>query len=121
MSKSFANWLEKAGGFKGITTSEMRDQTMDAFHAGYAAAQSTWIPCAERLPEESGEYLVTLWKPDGVCRQRAVTYFEKKRDSWEPVPDWRDYPVIAWQSLPRPYRPYFAMPIDKPEPCEGKG
>lgn len=61
-----------------------------------------WIPCSERLPDESGKYLVQ-------CRNRANAniYFEVAH-----VNVWSDGKKtclvdgepMAWQDLPEPYR-----------------
>lgn len=60
--------------------------------------QPQWIPCDERLPKESGEYLVTI----ALNMEVFVTeseYFAEIHDEYP----WRDYGVIAWMPLPEPY------------------
>ena len=69
----------------------------------YASAQteSRWIPCSERLPEESGLYIVThvgRWlEPPGT------RYYNIGADGgfWSGHPG---YKVLAWMPLPKPYR-----------------
>ena len=66
-----------------------------------------WIPVSERLPKETGIYLVTL-KTDGVA------YFEDEfpngfvyASAYEAVTmrwGYCDKNVIAWMPLPEPYR-----------------
>ena len=58
-----------------------------------------WIPCSERLPEYTDEYLVTI---DGANSTTTLSYDEV-------LCEWFDdecnvYPVIAWQPLPQPYK-----------------
>lgn len=63
-----------------------------------------WILCSERLPED-GTYLCTL---DGelVCEQEPFTGMcGIENGKWGEEGD-----VIAWQPLPKPYRP---------DPCHG--
>lgn len=61
-----------------------------------------WIPCSERLPETSGEYLT--W----------VKYDGKEFHSIDEIDcdgifkEWNcssDYKIIAWMNLPAPYQP----------------
>ena len=59
-----------------------------------------WIPCSERLPEESGTYLVSgKWESGkvavGDCEYLAVDgYFST---AW-------NFDVLAWMPLPEPWR-----------------
>lgn len=61
-----------------------------------------WIPCSERLPEESGKYL-------GQLDWGNITdiYFSKKWQKWnahdsqEPK---HAIEVVAWMPLPEPYK-----------------
>ena len=67
-----------------------------------------WIPCSERLPNENGDYLVTLEngvvKILGYSTTQRTTYpkgFYHIKDSFS----WRQMqnPVVAWMPLPKPY------------------
>lgn len=52
-----------------------------------------WISCSERLPKETGKYLIT--EEDGeVC---VDTYLVKHNEWYECFP-------IAWMPLPEPYK-----------------
>ena len=72
-----------------------------------AEPKQRWIPVTERLPEETGIYLVTL-KTDGVA------YFEDEfpngfvyASAYEAVTmhwGYCDKNVIAWMPLPEPYQ-----------------
>ena len=71
--------------------------------------QGEWIPCSERLPEEDGDYLVTLEngvvKILGYSTTQRTTYpkgFYHIEDgfSWRQVQN----PVVAWMPLPKPWK-----------------
>lgn len=68
-----------------------------------------WIPCSERLPNENGDYLVTLEngvvKILGYSTTQRTTYpkgFYHIEDgfSWRQVQN----PVVAWMPLPEPWK-----------------
>lgn len=63
--------------------------------------QTRWIPCSERLPEESGDYLVTTkWKGSysgDVYIETNMAVYRKKSKEWDCVD------VIAWAPIPQPY------------------
>ena len=54
-----------------------------------------WIPCSERLPEEYGEYLITVMYND----EPYVTTDDYFSYGWD---DWRE-DVIAWKNKPKAY------------------
>ena len=66
-----------------------------------------WIPCSERLPEESGVYIVTekeysVDDRENTGRFNLITEQVEFEDG-----KWRRasfYEVIAWMPLPEPYR-----------------
>lgn len=61
-----------------------------------------WIPCSERLPEESGRYIITAY--DGVSRRTATAVFQKRLGGWclsGRMAYWR---VVAWMPFPEPYQ-----------------
>ena len=68
-----------------------------------------WIPCSERLPNENGDYLVTLEngvvKILGYSTTQRTTYpkgFYHIKDGFS----WRQMqnPVVAWMPLPKPWK-----------------
>lgn len=67
-----------------------------------ALESQRWIPVRERLPEESGDYLVTTkWKGNysgDVYIETNMAVYRKKSKEWDCVD------VIAWMSLPEPYK-----------------
>lgn len=61
-----------------------------------------WIPCSERLPSESGNYLITVADLRlGHNGEHTVTMadFYAKAKKWNSIVD-----VVAWMPLPEPYR-----------------
>lgn len=63
-------------------------------------AHPNWVPCSEKLPKQSGEYLVTLrvgYLPGRVIVDVARYIVD--------VGEWKGmYKVIAWMPLPNPYK-----------------
>ena len=85
--------------------------------------EQKWIPVSERLPEEDGDYYVTL--ENGVVEilgysttQRTTYpkgfYYISNGFSWRQTIN----PVIAWMPLPEPYLP--EMNVGKMEESEEK-
>lgn len=75
-----------------------------------AMRESEWIPVAERLPEEDGNYLVTMVTP-GYLDGRPYTnwlYWDSDGRDWvtdeagDSVPE-QETEVVAWMPLPKPY------------------
>lgn len=62
-----------------------------------------WIPCDERLPEESGYYLTTTDNGNVV-----VLSYSTKHSVWNAFDDLEDtkfsIPVLAWLPLPPRYK-----------------
>ncbi|MBR2895941.1 MAG: DUF551 domain-containing protein [Oscillospiraceae bacterium] len=56
--------------------------------------EQRWIPCSERLPEESGNYLTSTCFSEVYC-DYWCSYIEK----WN-----RTEKILAWMPLPEPYR-----------------
>ena len=71
------------------------------------SADAEWIPCSERLPLVSGEFLVTLVDHDGTWVSTAqwdMTFGGRWQDIF-PNDGYRDISnVIAWKALPTPYK-----------------
>ena len=76
-----------------------------------------WIPCSERLPEEYGEFLVTMTekaKAKDLGFDIDETYIRKMRynsNGWQlprHIPSWINEAVkdevLAWMPLPEPYQ-----------------
>lgn len=62
-----------------------------------------WIPVSERLPEETGYYLVTLKRklPNENYSDRVVVLYNKDDNSFMSYNNL----IIAWQPLSKPYKP----------------
>lgn len=79
--------------------------TIEALSAKLQAANMEngggWIACEDRLPEESGDYLITNEDGNSTC-----AYYSKNGNWWCGIEEGciAFYPV-AWQPLPEPYRP----------------
>ena len=81
-----------------------------------AQPEQRWIPCSERLPEEYGEFLVTMTekaKAKDLGFDIDETYIRKMRynsNGWQlprHIPSWINEAVkdevLAWMPLPEPY------------------
>ena len=72
-------------------------------HNGDDTEMDGWIPCSERLPEESGHYLVQLSRkiPYENFTDRIVVLYDGEEKAF------LDYEslIIAWRPLPEPYKP----------------
>ena len=66
-----------------------------------AQPEQIWIPCSERLPEESGYYIITAH--DGVGHRTTFVKYQKKAKSWDLTGARSYWRVIAWMPLPEPY------------------
>ena len=79
----------------------------DAIDMAIEALQDKWIPCSERLPMQTGEYLVTV-EMEGVIFVEKYEFTPTPNGWADPdiryrdAINWNDY-VIAWQPLPEPY------------------
>lgn len=67
-----------------------------------------WIPVSERLPEESGYYLVNVFIEDCYFSEVCVRWFAHPDDYSITAGEWRecadDELVTAWMPLPKPYK-----------------
>ena len=58
-----------------------------------------WIPCSERLPDESGTYLVSIGNYNGVPKVWRMYFTTVEYPRWLTF-----YKVTAWMPLPEPYK-----------------
>ena len=89
-------------GYKEYLTDEAIDIAIKAIE------QTRWIPCSERLPEEDGQYLITV----------KYVHVDGYDDIYAEHGEWRDdnwdmfcfghcgqvETILAWMSLPEPYK-----------------
>ncbi len=59
-----------------------------------------WIPCSERLPEESGFYMVTKKIKETGNRFTGKSHFDTQK-GWNDPLNFVD--IVAWQPLPEVY------------------
>lgn len=73
-----------------------------AYHAKQNADAEKWIPVSERLPKDSGWFLVTCADElNGDGDTVEAMFFHSSLDDWEVNKDVRR--VLAWMPLPAPY------------------
>ena len=92
------------------------EEVAEAFDVAFKVLEQEpkWIPVSERLPEEDGEYLVTIKKRNGIIFCDVCTF--DAGDAEKPFcssnSSLRDYwkhglpkdMTIAWMPLPEPYK-----------------
>ena len=87
--------IEQLNNVRDLISEEAIDMAIEALE------QTRWIPCSERLPDDSDYYLVTTsW---GDVEQ---IWFAHKKDYDIAESEWRetDDNPVAWMPLPKPYR-----------------
>ncbi len=68
-------------------------------YALFRATANKWIPVGERLPEEDGEYLATIYDMDENHEYMDIAEFEDGK--WQ----YKNFiKVLAWMPLPEPYK-----------------
>lgn len=65
--------------------------------------QDRWISCSERLPEETGFFLVCYKGGEIVVAKYGYNTSHEYKCFW--VGYVREENIIAWQPLPEPYKP----------------
>ena len=67
-----------------------------------------WISVKDRLPKDSGEYLVTQYNEDAIDEycdgHRIETLFFDEHGWWDDISSSFGWEVIAWMPLPSPYQ-----------------
>ena len=85
------------------------EDTVDAIEMGIHALKETqWIPCSERLPEESDYYMACVYDEEVDDYDYRKNWFAHKDDYDTDESEWRELMpferVTAWMPLPEPYR-----------------
>lgn len=86
-----------------ITTGvgEVDLECMDKLMAMITDRPQGWIPVSERLPEESGNYLIAIADSNYKNGQFfEISWFYPSNHTWS----FRNANVIAWMPLPEPYK-----------------
>ena len=79
------------------------DRAIDHFkRLPSAQPEQRWIPCSERLPEESGKYLITA--NDGIHKRTTFAKYQHRHKTWEMTGRMAFWKVLAWMPLPFPYK-----------------
>ena len=80
---------------------EIRDRIKDGLPSVKPQQKvGKWIPCSERLPEEDGLYLVIGL--DIYFGEYSPFIFKREKTSPTNTIKWGD--IVAWMSLPEPYK-----------------
>ncbi len=89
--------------------SDVRKRQTLEYQMGYKDAkrvyEQRWIPCSERLPDQDGKYLVTVYCTKDISFVDTFDYMPIS-DGWvdhKTAVDWNGY-VLAWMTLPKPYK-----------------
>lgn len=84
------------------------EHIIDVVNGQPTAHNDCWIPCSERLPEETECYFVT-WRDRVTCKNYVeITQYDAVSQEWLDCicqAGLLGYDIIAWQPLPDPYIP----------------
>jgi len=75
------------------------DEELRAIHDGIPQMAERWIPVSERLPEEDGEYLATIYDMDENYEYIDIAELGDGKWCYKPY-----ILVKAWMPLPKPYK-----------------
>ncbi len=78
------------------------DTVADMISDAPTIEQPHWIPCSEKLPENSGIYLVSAL--DGIGRRTTVVPYQQNAKAWTLTGRRAYWRVTAWLPLPEPYK-----------------
>ena len=79
-----------------------RDSLIVAVRKAFEA-EPHWIPVTERLPEKSGEYLVTVKWVTGESDVDVYEY-DARHKTWNDGESAGGERAVAWRELPEPYK-----------------
>lgn len=67
-----------------------------------AQPEQHWISCSERLPEESGMYIVTAY--DGTTERVTFVKYQKTLKRWDLTGARAYWRIFAWMPLPEAWK-----------------
>ena len=74
---------------------------VSGIYKGTPIPKGQWIPCSERLPKDSGNYLIAISDRNFENGQYyKISWFYPSNKKWS----YRNATVIAWMPLPEPYK-----------------
>ena len=86
---------------------EWKKQYFELFEREAGAGQG-WIPCKDRLPEESGYYMACVYNKEVNDYDYRKNWFAHKDDYYTDESEWGELMsferVTAWMPLPEPYK-----------------
>lgn len=94
---------------EGMMVVKKDDFTEDLLNTGYtkgyregSSDAMKWIPCSERLPEDDGDYIVTIKSKTVLNMYYDTEYFysHMSHHAYRPIED-----ILAWMPKPKP-EPY---------------
>lgn len=103
--KDLAGWSKIKSIIDAIPSAEAEEHRIykDGYNTGKAHASADavqeWIPCSERLPNESGWYVISVVGFENIT---DVSYFYSDESKWSDVSHTQS--VVAWMPLPTPYK-----------------
>ena len=83
-------------------------EVAEAVDAKETNVHSKWIPCSEKLPEESDYYMACVYDEEVDDYDYRKNWFAHKDDYDIDESEWRELMpferVTAWMPLPKPYK-----------------
>lgn len=84
----------------------------------WSASVQRWIPCSERLPENSRTVLVTDWGETCVSRRYDGRWWDCDGNVLKDVSAWMDLPNVVIGKDDNEYSDYFCYNIILMDGCE---
>lgn len=121
-SERYKSLLTRAADtIEGLLTA--KDEFKDAYRAEHDARieeikRHHWIPVTERLPEETGAYLVWMLWPEDECPVLSIVHYDADAEAFGEWEEYYDRQTLGWagSEFKRIEKVYAWMPL--PEPPE---
>lgn len=106
MIREVINELKKyTAGKKNTQKTEISVLVLNRLIFALEEQEPKWISVSEKLPENSGNYLITYCYQGKIKTQEAVYVKDKEEDKWYDITDVEiTLAVISWMPLPEPYK-----------------